>query len=184
MNEPGQSATQAALLRACAAGDAGALARLYAATSAQLFGLALRIVRQREIAEEVLQDAFVAAWRQAGRYDESRGTAMAWLATIVRNRAIDGLRRTARERPLEPAAAERREDPAPGPADLAALSEDGRRLARCLDELEESPRRSIRLAYFEGLTVEEVAARMAAPPGTVKSWMRRSLQRLRHCLER
>jgi len=174
----------AALLRACAGGDSAALARLYEGTAAQLFGLALRIVRRRELAEEVVQDAFVSAWRNAGRYDERRGTAMAWLATIVRNRALDQLRRLSRERPLDPAAVERWEDPAPGPAELAALSEDGRRLARCLDELEEAPRRSILLAYFEGMTVEEVAERMAAPLGTVKSWVRRSLQRLRSCLER
>ena len=79
---------QAALLRACAAGDAGALARLYDATSAQLFGLALRIVRRRELAEEVVQDAFLSVWRHAGRYDERRGTAMAWLATIVPSRGF------------------------------------------------------------------------------------------------
>jgi RNA polymerase sigma-70 factor, ECF subfamily len=184
LSDPSQASSQAALLRACATGDRGALARLYDATSAQLFGLALRIVRRRELAEEVVQDAFLSAWRHAGRYDERRGTAMAWLATIVRNRALDQLRRLGRERPLEPAMAERWQDPAPGPAELAALSEDGRRLARCLDELEESPRRSILLAYFEGMTVEEVAERMAAPLGTVKSWVRRSLQRLRNCLER
>src|SRR5258707_68704 len=103
----------AALLRACATGDSAALARLYEATSAQLFGLALRIVRRRELAEEVVQDAFLSAWRHAGRYDERRGTAMAWLATIVRNRALDQLRRLGRERPLEPAMAERWQDPAP-----------------------------------------------------------------------
>jgi len=182
--DPSQASMHAALLRACATGDSAALARLYDATAAQLFGLALRIVRRRELAEEVVQDAFVSAWRNAGRYDERRGTAMAWLATIVRNRALDQLRRLGRERPLDPAAVERWEDPAQGPAELAALSEDGRRLGRCLDELEEAPRRSILLAYFEGMTVEEVAERMAAPLGTVKSWVRRSLQRLRSCLER
>ena len=174
----------AALLGACAEGDRQALARLYDATSAQLYGLALRMVRRRDIAEEILQDAFLAAWRHAGSYDEKRGSAMAWLATIVRNRALDQLRRQGRLQPLDPAVAERWEDPAAGPADQAALSEDARRLMRCLDELEEAPRRSIMFAYYEGLTMEEVAVRMASPLGTVKSWVRRSLQRLRTCLER
>jgi RNA polymerase sigma-70 factor (ECF subfamily) len=94
------------------------------------------------------------------------------------------MRRRGRERPLDPAVVEAWEDPAPGPADTASQSEAARRLRTCLDELEASPRQSILLAYYEGLTFEQVATRLNAPLGTVKSWIRRSLIRLKECLER
>lgn len=174
----------AALLENCAAGDRSALARLYRATSPQLFGLALRMVRQRDLAEEVLQDAFVAIWRHAESFDRGRGPAFGWLAAIVRNRAIDLLRRRGREGPLDPEFAAALPDSAPGPLDRAAQSESARMLADCLGELDEGPRRSILLAYYEGLTYEEAALRLATPVGTVKSWIRRSLMRLKRCLER
>ena len=174
----------ASLIRACAAGDRGALARLYAAASPQLFGLALRMVRRRDLAEEIVQETFLAAWRHAGSFDESRGTAMAWLAAILRNGAIDLLRRRGREVPLDPDAAAAVPDPEPGPLDRAAESEAARALRACLEELEAGPRRSLLLAYYEGLTYEEAALRVGAPIGTVKSWIRRSLMRLKSCLER
>ncbi len=172
------------MLRACAAGNGAALERLYRSASPQLYGLALRIVVRRDLAEEVLQEAFISAWRHARSFDPQRGSPLAWLASIVRNQAIDLLRRRGREVAVDPDSLPEREDPAAGPLDLAALGEESRALRRCLDELEESPRRSVLLAYFEGLTFEEVAERMRAPIGTVKSWVRRSLMRLRSCLER
>jgi RNA polymerase sigma-70 factor (ECF subfamily) len=174
----------AALLRSCATGDRAALARLYEATSPQLFGLALRMVRRRDLAEEILLEAFLAAWRHAASFDEGRGSAVAWLAAILRNQAIDLLRRRGREVPLDPEAAAAIPDPAPGPLARAAESEAARALAACLDELEDGPRRSILLAYYDGLTYDQVAARLGAPLGTVKSWVRRSLLRLKGCLER
>lgn len=173
-----------ALLEACAAGSRSALAQLYQATSPQLYGLALRMVGRRDLAEEVLQDAFVAVWRHAQSFDRRRGPAFGWLAAIVRNHAIDMLRRHGREAPLDPVATAALADPAPGPHDHAARSESVRLLADCLAELEEGPRRSILLAYYEGLTYEEVARRLVTPIGTVKSWIRRSLMRLKRCLER
>ena len=179
-----QAAEQAGWLRACAGGEREALERLYRVTAPQLFAVALRILRRRDLAEEVLQDSFVAVWRHATSFDERRGTALAWMASIVRNQAIDLLRRRGREAPLDPESMNAWEDPSAGPLDLAAVSESARALRACLDELEESPRRSLVLAYYEGLTLEEVAARMRAPIGTVKSWVRRSLMRLRSCLER
>lgn len=174
----------ASLLRSCAAGDRAALARLYEAAAPQLFGLALRMVRRRDLAEEIVQDAFLTAWSHAGDFDERRGTAQAWLAAILRNRAIDLLRRRGREAPLDPDAAAAVPDPEPGPLDLAAASEQARALAACLEALEEGPRRSLRLAYYDGLTYDAVAVRLGAPPGTVKSWIRRGLMRLKSCLER
>jgi len=131
-----------------------------------------------------VQDSFVLVWRHARSFDPGRGTAMAWLARIVRNQCFDQLRRRGRESPLDDTFMETWEDPAPSPADLTALSRDAQRLRGCLDELDESPRKSLMLAYYEGMTFEQVAGRVGAPLGTVKSWIRRSLIRLKGCMER
>jgi RNA polymerase sigma-70 factor (ECF subfamily) len=172
------------LLQACAGGDPAALQSLYAATAPQLFGLALGILRSRDLAEDIVQDAFVLVWRHARSFDPGRGTAMAWLARIVRNQCFDLLRRRGRESPLDETFLQSRPDPAPGPVELTALSRDARRLRGCLEELEESPRQSLMLAYYEGMTFEQVAGRLGAPLGTVKSWIRRSLIRLKGCMDR
>jgi RNA polymerase sigma-70 factor, ECF subfamily len=182
--EAGRTRSREALLQACAGGDKTALHSLYKETAPQLFGLALRILRNRELAEEIVQDSFVLVWRNAHTFDPSRGAAMAWLGRIVRNRCIDVIRQRGRETPLDPATIESWADPVPGPADLAALSSDARRLHNCLEELEESPRKVLRLVYYEGMTYDEVAVHLGVPLGTVKSWVRRSLIRLRGCLER
>jgi RNA polymerase sigma-70 factor (ECF subfamily) len=183
---PDEQTTQSpeTLLQACASGDQTALHSLYKGTAPQLFGLALRILRSRETAEEIIQDCFVLVWRNAHTFDPSRGAAMAWLARIVRNRCIDVIRRRGREAPLDDAPIEDREDPASRPADQAVLSCDARRLQDCLDKLEEGPRNTLKLIYYEGMTYQEVAAHVGVPLGTVKSWVRRSLIRLRGCLER
>jgi RNA polymerase sigma-70 factor (ECF subfamily) len=178
------ASSREALLQACAGGDRAALHSLYAVTAPQLFGLALGILRSRELAEDIVQDSFVLVWRHARSFDPGRGTAMAWLARIVRNQCFDQLRRRGRESPLDDTFMETWEDPAPSPADLTALSRDAQRLRGCLEELEESPRRSLMLAYYEGMTFEQVAGRVGAPLGTVKSWIRRSLIRLKGCMER
>jgi len=183
-SDAGRTQSREALLQACAGGDRTALHSLYKETAPQLFGLALRILRNRELAEETVQDSFVLLWNNAHTFDPGRGSAMAWLACIVRNRCIDLIRRRGRETPLDPASIERWEDPGSSPADLAALSSDARRLHHCLDELEEAPRKVLKLVYYEGMTYEEVAVHLGVPLGTVKSWVRRSLIRLRGCLER
>ena len=183
-SDAGRTWSREALLQACARGDKTALHSLYKETASQLFGLALRILRNRELAEEIVQDSFVLAWRNAQTFDPGRGAAMAWLARIVRNRCIDVIRRRGRETPLDHASIEGWEDPASSPADLAALSSDVRRLHDCLEELEESPRKVLKLVYYDGMTYEEVAVHLGVPLGTVKSWVRRSLTRLRGCLER
>jgi RNA polymerase sigma-70 factor (ECF subfamily) len=166
------------LLRASAAGDRAAFERLYQVTSPQLFGLALRMARRRDLAEEIVQETYLAAWRHASRFDEQRGTALAWLAVILRNEAFDRLRRLKREI-LVADPPEGEPDAAP---DLGGYAP--RDLARCLEELDEGPRRSLLLAYYEGLSMAEVAERARAPIGTVKSWIRRGLMRLKGCLER
>jgi RNA polymerase sigma-70 factor (ECF subfamily) len=183
-SDAGSTQGREALLQACARGDRRALHSLYKATAPQLFGLALRMLRRRELAEEIVQDSFVLAWRSAHTFDPGRGSAMAWLARIVRNRCIDVLRQRGRETPLDDASIEDREDPQSGPADLAVLSSDARRLQECLAELDESSRKVLGLVYHEGMTYQEAAVRVGAPLGTVKGWVRRSLVRLRNCMER
>src|SRR5262245_26730326 len=182
-SDAGRTQSREALLQACASGDKTALHSLYRETAPQLFGLALRILRSRELAEEIVQDSFILVWRNAHTFDPGRGTAMAWLARIVRNRCIDLIRRRGRETPLDHGSIEGWEDPAASPADLAALGSDARRLHDCLDELEECPRKVLKLVYYEGMTYQEVAVHLDVPLGTVKSWVRRSLIRLRGCLE-
>ncbi|HWA41833.1 MAG TPA: sigma-70 family RNA polymerase sigma factor [Hypericibacter adhaerens] len=173
----------AAFLAAVARGDRTALERLYRATAPQLFGLALGIVRRRDLAEEALQETFMAVWRHAGRFDADRGTALGWMARILRNECFDLMAKRGRDAPLDPEMAEALPDPAAGPEALAQGGEEALRLKRCLDQLEAQPRASLLLAYYQGLTFHQVAARLGVPLGTVKSWIRRSLVRLKGCLD-
>jgi RNA polymerase sigma-70 factor, ECF subfamily len=170
------------LLQQVARRDRAGFAALYAQTSAKLFGLALRITSSREAAEEVLQESFIAVWERARDYDPARGSAMGWLWTLVRHCAIDQLRRRG-ARPESRSASEEALSTliAPDSADSRA---ELRALQRCLDELDEQPRRAMLLAYCYGLTREELALRLDMPVGTIKSWLRRSLERLRRCLDK
>ncbi len=174
--------TLEALLEGVALRDQQALTRLYAATSPQLFGIALRILRRHDWAEDVLQEAYVTIWHKAGDYRADRGAPMAWLVTIVRNRAIDRLRRDRGEASLD--AVGERASAAVSPEDLAVTSAEARDLARCLDELRPEQRDCIVLAYRDGYTHDELACRVERPLGTVKSWIRRGLAQLKDCLER
>jgi RNA polymerase sigma-70 factor (ECF subfamily) len=144
----------------------------------------VRIVRRREVAEDALHDAFVRVWWHANRFDPSRGPALAWMITIVRNSAINHIRKTSRETPLETENDEGeitslldRMAEVPG---IPAVDRIG--LARCLDELEELPRQCVVMAFADGWSHEELAERLGHPLGTIKSWIRRSLFRLRECL--
>jgi len=170
------------LLRKTAAGDAAAFARLYKETAAKLFGVALRVAGGREVAEEALQECFVLVWQRAVDYDPRRGAAMSWLIAICRNCVISRLRRSA-IRPEGHAAPEEALARLVAP-DSTEQGAEWRALRHCLDELDEQPRRAVVLAYLYGLTREELAARLCVPVGTVKSWIRRSLDRLKRCLDR
>jgi RNA polymerase sigma factor (sigma-70 family) len=165
-------------------GDRAAFRSVYLATSAKLFGVALRILGEREAAEEVLQDVYVTVWRKADRFDPARASPITWLAAIARNKAIDKLRArgdAGRNRPIEEA--EHAPDLAP-PADVGLeKSQDHARLEHCLGELEPKHAAAIRTAFFEGQTYEALAARDGVPLGTMKSWIRRSLAKLKACLE-
>ena len=173
----------AELLAASARGDDRAFARLYSLTAAKLFALSLGILRQRDYAEEALQETYTRLWRFAHRYDPAKGPAMAWIVTIARNTALSALER----RPRDAAGSEAPDfdqwaSAEPNLLEQAMQSSAARALARCLQELDMPQRRTIMLAYFEGLTHVELAERLAAPVGTVKSWIRRGLARLNRCL--
>jgi RNA polymerase sigma-70 factor (ECF subfamily) len=172
-------------LLATAAGDRGAFEQLYHRTSAKLFGVCLRILHDRGDAEEVLQDVYLTIWRKASQYDAAGASPITWLAIIARNRAIDRIRSTQLDRASVPIdlAAELIDD-SPDASMIADDASEGRRLHDCLDELSVEQRRAIRVAFFEGCTYEELAQRSATPLGTLKSWIRRGLHKLRDCMQR
>lgn len=167
-----------------AGGSEAALSDVYQRTSAKLFGICLRILVNRSDAEDVLQDIYINIWRKAGSFDPGRASPITWLAAIARNRAIDRLRSRAdkRQRPLE----EGMDVPDPKP-DATRGIEDRQERARldgCIGELEGRQAGAIRTAFFQGMTYAELAERESVPLGTMKSWVRRGLARLRDCLER
>lgn len=172
------------LMSRIANGDRGALRELYDATSAKLFGVVLRILSDREEAEDVLQEVYVTVWRRADRYEAARASVITWTSTIARNRAIDRLRARGPLAKAEPVEDLQIADDAKSAEALLAASEDAGRLQGCLSELDDRTEQVIRTAFFEGVTYEALARRMDAPLGTVKSWIRRGLARLKGCLER
>lgn len=172
------------LLQSTAAGDRQAFAQLYSETSAKLFGIAIRMLRRSDWAEEVVQDAYVKVWQRAGDYRPDRGSPLAWMATIVRNRALDVLRRKGETAVDDVAGSEHWADDAPDPLHQAEASADLRALLHCLGELPEQQRDCIVMAFYQGYTHEELARRLDSPVGTIKSWVRRGLIRIRSCLER
>jgi RNA polymerase sigma factor (sigma-70 family) len=181
--EASRSQLAAALVRV-AHGDRAALRMVYQDTSAKLFGVCLRILNDRSEAEDVLQDVYVTVWRKAASFDPGRASPITWMVAIARNRAIDRLRASAVSRRMEPIeAAEAVSDPAPAAVERVELAQQHQRLAGCLEELEARQSVAIRAAFLEGATYEELATRMSVPLGTMKSWIRRGLLKLRACLE-
>lgn len=172
----------ARLMMRVAKRDRAAFAELYSATSAKLYGVTLRILNQREIADEVLQEVYVKIWERAGDFDAAQGSPISWMAAIARNRALDELRR--KRSFVQDSAAEVLEvpDPAILPSEAAERSEDYRRVERCLDRLEPDRRDMVRLAYLEGWSREQLSIRFDAPVATIKTWLHRSLIKLRDCL--
>jgi RNA polymerase sigma-70 factor (ECF subfamily) len=175
----------AELLARCALRDQRAFAALYQSSSAKLFAVAVRITRRRDWAEEVLQEAFVSIWNHAAGYNSAKSAPMTWMSAIVRNRALDLLRRP-REVEIDEAHEDMMAslaDQSPGPEELLQLSMQAAGLGECMKTLSEEQRRSITLAFFHGLSHAELAQQMRKPLGTVKTWVRRGLDRLKGCLE-
>jgi RNA polymerase sigma factor (sigma-70 family) len=171
------------LMDACAAGDRQAFAKLYERTSAKLYGICLRVVGNEPEAQDVLQETYLRIWQKAERFDSTKASPITWLAVLARNKSIDRLRqRSMPTQELESAYGV--EDDAPTPFEIIERDQGHARLADCLGELEEGPRTAIRSAFLDGVTYAELAQRQDVPVGTMKSWIRRGLQRLRGCLER
>jgi RNA polymerase sigma-70 factor (ECF subfamily) len=170
------------LVARSAQGDRAAFGELYRATSAKLYGVALRILRREDWAEEVLQECYVNVWRHATEYRPGLAAPMTWMTSIVRNRCLDWLRRPNAE-PLDDEALQGIESDNPGPLAMLEQGRDSAALARCLRGLEAKQRQAIALAFFDGLSHAELAQHLREPLGTVKTWVRRGLARLRSCLE-
>ncbi|MDT7835589.1 sigma-70 family RNA polymerase sigma factor [Aquabacterium sp. OR-4] len=181
-----------------ALGDRQAFAELYQLTCGHLLAVMLRIQRDRAIAEDLLQEVYVAVWKAAGSFDAQRAQPLTWLTQIARNRAIDSLRR-AQSQPVMESAHRGRDDGdgfapgdaydhvpdgRPGPAALLEQASDALQLQRCMTHLSAQQRQTVALTFFDGLSHSEVADHLSQPLGTVKSWARRALLTLRACLDR
>lgn len=184
----------AQLLSRAALGERDAFKRLYDQTSAHLFAVVVRIQRDRDLAEDLLQDVFVSVWKAASSFDAHQAQPLTWMTHIARNKAIDSLRRAQAQPRMEtvhghddderPDLDQRLADESAGPAALLERASDARELSRCMQGLSAQQRQSVALAFFDGLSHAEVAERMREPLGTVKSWVRRALMTLKSCLER
>jgi RNA polymerase sigma factor (sigma-70 family) len=180
-----------------ALGDRQAFAELYRRTSGHLFAVVLRIQPDRAIAEDLLQEVYVAVWKAAASYDAGRAQPLTWLTQIARNRAIDSLRRAQAQPQFDTGQHDADDDgdavadayaqvadPTAGPAALLEQASDALQLQRCMAHLSAQQRQTVALAFFDGLSHSEVAERLRQPLGTVKSWARRALATLKGCLDR
>jgi RNA polymerase sigma-70 factor (ECF subfamily) len=175
----------AAALTRVSGGDRTALQTVYRLTSAKLFGVCLRILGERSEAEDVLQEVYLTVWRKAGDFDAARASPMTWLIAIARNRAIDRLRASRQSRNMAPMeTAGDVADDAPRADSMLENVQSSARLHGCLDELAEHENKALHGAFFDGNTYEELATRMRVPLGTMKSWIRRAMIKLKDCLER
>ena len=186
---PDKSTRMAALLSRIAMGDQGAFGEFYETTSAHLYGVALRILKDPPAAEEILQEAYVNVWHHAGSYEVAKSQPMTWLTSIVRNRCLDQLRR----REIDTVTLTSDDDDATEydlpsdamtPAEMLLAGAEARSVRDCVETLDAGPKQAIALAFYQGLSHSELAAHLQEPLGTVKSWVRRGLERLRNCLDR
>jgi RNA polymerase sigma factor (sigma-70 family) len=169
------------LLLKVASGDRGAFRALYEETSGRLFAVCLRILRDRRLAEDVVQEAYIRIWERARQYDPGVGSARAWVNSVARNHAIDVIRSRGRDTQMADADAIEIADTSSLRAAEAAIEASA--LWRCLNGLEEKTRQAIVLAYRDGFTYDELSAMLGVPSGTLKTWVRRSLPRLRGCMD-
>ncbi|VWX56508.1 RNA polymerase sigma factor [Burkholderiales bacterium 8X] len=187
MSSPQPDAELTALIDRVGHGDELALRQLYERTAPKLLGLAMRVVRQREWAEDVLQDAFLSIWRAAGDYRASLSPPMAWMGLIVRSRSLDLLRRRSADRahltqPFDDIMAETMGSDDANPMDAADASEQAWALHQCLSQLEARQREVVSLAYLRDLSHSELSDQLRVPLGTIKTWIRRGLEKIRLCM--
>lgn len=169
--------------------DEAAMKRLYDLTSPRLYGLALRVVRKPEWAEDVLQEAYLSVWRSALDFRNTLSPPLAWMGLIVRSRALDLLRRRATDRShltqeFDEILEDTLEGPSPNPQDVKQASQQAQALHQCLNGLDHKQRQVVSLAYLRELSHSELAQQLSLPLGTVKTWIRRGLDQLRHCMTR
>jgi RNA polymerase sigma-70 factor (ECF subfamily) len=171
------------LIAGVARADRAAFRMLYSQASAKLFGVCVRILRDRSEAEDAVQEVFTRVWLNARRYDAAKGRGMTWLIAIARNHAIDRLR--ARPAPAETADDETVaiSDPAPGPEAQVVAQGEAQRIADCFATLDPARADAVRGAYLNGLSYEDLSRRHDVPLNTMRSWLRRGLQKLKECLE-
>ncbi|MBL8908024.1 MAG: sigma-70 family RNA polymerase sigma factor [Rhizobiales bacterium] len=172
------------LIQRIALGDRAAFDRLYARTSAKLFGVCLRILNDRSEAEEVLQDTFIKIWRRADGYAVTDLSPITWLVAVARHQAIDRLRRRKPHTAELADAVTIVDERQPDPEALAIATGEIQMLDRCLGELEENRAAAVRGAYLDGLSYAELARRHEVPLNTMRTWLRRSLMKLKDCLRR
>ncbi|WP_378944868.1 sigma-70 family RNA polymerase sigma factor [Mesorhizobium sp. ANAO-SY3R2] len=163
--------------------DRAAFDLLYRQTSAKLFGVCLRVLNDRSEAEEALQEVFVKVWTKADRFAASDLSPISWLVAVARNHAIDRIR-ARRKATVAIDDAIDVADPSPGPEEAAVAGGEAGRINGCLDELEKDQAAAVRGAYLKGESYAELAERHGVPLNTMRTWLRRSLLKLRECLER
>ena len=171
----------AEMIAKCAAADRSAFRALYRDTSAKLMGVLLRMLRERAEAEDALQEVYTRVWLRAGRYDPTKGRGMTWLIAIARNLAIDKLR--ARPEATSDDGLDTVQDSAPRAETRLVAQGEARRMADCFNTLEPDRADAVRGAYLNGLSYVDLAARHAVPLNTMRTWLRRSLLKLKECLE-
>jgi RNA polymerase sigma-70 factor (ECF subfamily) len=170
------------LLASVAKGDEAAFERLYAATRAKLFGVVLRILRRQDLAEEVVQEAYVKIWNNAGQFNPAMASPITWMVSIARNRAIDVVRkRSEASIEDEPAAMEVASD-TPDPLARREMTEELKRILECVGQLEPERQKLVLLAYYNGWSREQLSEKFNTPLNTVKTWLRRSMIDIRQCL--
>lgn len=170
------------LLAAVARGDEAAFERLYAATKAKLYGVVLRILRRQDLAEEVVQETYVKVWHNAAQFNPDVSSPITWMATIARNRAIDLVRKRGELSIEEEPDAMEVAAETPDPLARREMSEELKRLLECVGQLEPDRQKLVLLAYYNGWSREQLAAKFGAPVNTVKTWLRRSMIDIRVCL--
>ena len=178
-----------ALLDRVALADESALKELYDLTSSKLYGVAVRVVSNREWAEDVLQEAYLNIWKIAGNYKATLSPPMAWMGLVVRSRGLDFLRRRTSDRAdhvqeLDDVISDTVAGDSPNPMDTTQASEQAWALHQCLSQLENKQREVVSLAYLRDLSHSELAQQLKLPLGTVKTWIRRGLDQLRGCMAR
>jgi RNA polymerase sigma-70 factor, ECF subfamily len=172
------------LLLRVAAGDREAFRNIYAATSAKLFGVSLRILGTRAEAEDALQEVYTRVWLHARRFDPGKGAGMTWLIAIARNHAIDRIRARREATTAEDDALETVADDRPGVLERLVAAGDARRIADCFSMLEPDRAAAVQSAYLRGLSYQALADRHGVPINTMRTWLRRSLLKLKECMER